>query len=162
MTQQGLQERLMFLVRVVKKEMEHLDYSSDQVFSQPITVETLNVLLQNPSFASDLEAFSGRFSRLQDTVGDKLLPAWLLASGEKIKTVTENLMTAEKFNLLDSAEEWLAIRQLRNQMVHEYIESIEVLTDAINRAYESQVQLKQFALNLIQAVEQSLRHYDKT
>ncbi len=99
-------------------------------------------MLQNPSFSSDLEAFSGRFSRLQDTVGDKLLPAWLLASGEKIKTVTENLMMAEKFNLLDSAEKWLVIRQLRNQMVHEYIESIEILTDAINRVYESQTQLK--------------------
>ena len=64
MTQQGLEERLAFLVRVVKKEIEHLDYSSSQVFSQPITEDTLNVLLQNPSFSSDLEAFSGRFCRL--------------------------------------------------------------------------------------------------
>jgi hypothetical protein len=153
MTQQGLEERLIFLVRVVKKEVEHLEYSSNQIFSQPITAETLNILLQNPSFASDLEAFTSRFSRLQDMVGDKLLPAWLLASGEKIKPAIDNLMVAEKFDLLDSAEKWIEIRQLRNQMVHEYIESIEVLTDAINRAYEYQISLKKFAFNLIQAVE---------
>ena len=81
------------------------------------------------------------------------MPAWLLASGETIKPVADNLMAAEKFNLLDSAEEWIEIRQLRNQMVHEYIESMDVLTDAINRAYEYQTPLKKFALNLIQAVE---------
>jgi hypothetical protein len=31
-------------------------------------------------------------------------------------------------------DDWLMVRGLRNQMVHEYIESLETLTDALNQA----------------------------
>ena len=90
MTHSDLQKRLEFLIRVIRKEINHLDYSSSQVFSQegkPLESAPLESLLEDPQFAANLEAFTSRFCRLQDTVGDKLLPAWLLANGEQIKTV---------------------------------------------------------------------------
>ncbi len=149
MTQQGLQERLSFLIRVIGKEMKHLKYSSSQVFKEPITIETIGLLIENPDFAESLEAFSGRFCRLQDTIGDKLLPAWLLATGEQPKTVMDNLMKAEKLGMLSSAEEWVSIRLLRNQMIHEYIESMVILVDALNKAHNYESQLNRFALQLI-------------
>ena len=105
--------------------------------------------LRDPQFAANLEAFTSRFCRLQDTVGDKLLPAWLLANGEQIKTAYENLSLVERLNMIPSAEEWVEIRLLRNQMVHEYIESIEILTDALNRAKAYQPQLEKFADRMI-------------
>jgi hypothetical protein len=36
--------------------------------------------------------------------------------------VFENLDRAEKLGLLSSADDWLAVRKLRNLMVHEYID----------------------------------------
>ena len=68
-------ERLKFLTRVVKKEIQHLKYSADKVFSKPFTVTIAKQLNDNEQLAEQVEAFSSRFCRLQDTIGDKLLPA---------------------------------------------------------------------------------------
>jgi len=152
MTPSDLQERLHFLARVIKKEIKHLTYSSSQIYPQADSVlqpEVLEERLSDPQFAANLEAFTSRFCRLQDTLGDKLLPAWLLANGEQIKTAYENLSLVERLNMIPSAEEWVEIRLLRNQMVHEYIESIEILTDALNRAKAFQPQLEKFANQMI-------------
>lgn len=78
----------------------------------------------------------GRFGRLQDTIGDKLLPALLGALGETPGPAVDNLDRAERWGWIPSADDWLAIRKLRNQMVHEYIEDPEVLADALQRGHE--------------------------
>ncbi len=70
----------------------------------------------------------------------------------------DNLAKAEKLEMLSSAEEWVSIRLLRNQMVHEYIELMDVLVDALNRAHEYESTLKQFAEHLINDLEK--RGYD--
>jgi len=133
MTTTGL-IRLDFLVRVVRKEIDHLMYAKEQVFLPDFTIHDAKSLDANPELALKVEAFTSRFARLQDTVGDKLLPAWLEALGEHIGPVIDNLNKAEKLGVLSSVDDWLAIRGLRNQMVHEYIESFTILTDALNQA----------------------------
>ena len=82
-----------------------------------------------------VDAFVSRFGRLQDTVGDKLLPAWRSAVGETPATVADNLDRAERLGLIPSADLWLGLRRLRNQMVHEYIEDPSVLSNALNTAH---------------------------
>jgi hypothetical protein len=64
-------------------------------------------------------------------LGDKLLPQLLDAMAEPIGAVIENLDRAEKLGWLQSADTWLEIRKLRNQMVHEYIEDPVVLSNAL-------------------------------
>ncbi|MDZ7852546.1 MAG: hypothetical protein U5L98_07820 [Halomonas sp.] len=76
-------ERLLFLQWVVTKEIRHLNYSSKRVFDEPFTVERAKRFADDEALAEKVEAFTSRFSSLQDTVGDKLLPAWLTALGEK-------------------------------------------------------------------------------
>ena len=141
----NLVERLDFLQRVVTKEIKHLEYSSMQVFKEPLTVDRVASLTTDEDLAEKVEAFTSRFSRLQDTVGDKLLPVWLSALGEQTGAVIDNLDKAEKLGVLASADLWLEIRQLRNQMIHEYIESIEVLTNALQTAQGYQQELINFA-----------------
>jgi len=128
------QTRLDFLVRVVRKEIDRLLFAKGQVFLPDFTTEDAKSLDANPELALRVEAFASRFARLQDTVGEKLLPAWLEALGEQIGPVIDNLNRAEKLGALSSVDAWLTIRGLRNQMVHEYIESLVILTDALNQA----------------------------
>jgi len=144
----NLLERLAFLQRVVTKEIKHLNYSSMQVFKEPLTIERVASLATDEDLAEKVEAFTSRFSRLQDTVGDKLLPTWLNALGEQTGAAIDNLDKAEKLGVLASADQWLEIRQLRNQMIHEYIEAIEVLTNALQAAHGYQQEL----INLAQAI----------
>ena len=84
------QERIAFLHRVVSKEVQHLQFSSARVFDQPLDVDRAATLANDEAFAERVEAFASRFCRLQDTVGDKLLPVWLQALGEKRGAVVDN------------------------------------------------------------------------
>jgi hypothetical protein len=147
------QLRLAFLIRVIKKEQQHLLQTDARLFATPLTKEKLAELEQNIGLAEQLDAFASRFGRLQDNVGDKLLPAVLLALGEKKGPVLDNLNKAEKFGWLSSSADWIAARQLRNKMVHEYIEDPELLAASFNVAHQFIQLLQNFSQQLIEAVE---------
>lgn len=148
------QARLAFLVRVVDKEIKHLDYADSQAFSPSLSLKAVEGLDENPELALRLEAFTSRFCRLQDTLGDKLLPALLDALGEPVKALLINLDKAEKYGWLESGEEWLSLRQLRNKMIHEYIEDADILHSSLVTAHERLDVLKKFAGNLTSQVQQ--------
>lgn len=80
-------------------------------------------------------------ARLQDTLADKFLPALLSALGEKPGAQLDNLDRAERLGFIDSAETRLAMRQLCNQMVHEYIEDPAVLASALRAGHDFVPQL---------------------
>ncbi len=143
-----MQERLKFLTRVVDKEIKHLDYAAEQAFGAPLTLGSVKSLDDNPELALRIEAFTSRFCRLQDTLGDKLLPGLLKSLGEPDRALLINLEKAEKYGWLESAENWIALRQLRNQMIHEYIENAQTLFDALTTAKSNTNVLKDFAGNL--------------
>ncbi|TVR66477.1 MAG: hypothetical protein EA420_01610 [Candidatus Competibacteraceae bacterium] len=147
------QERLAFLVRVVDKEIKHLDYADRQVFNQPLEFGQIQTLEQNPDLALKIEAFTSRFCRLQDTLGDKLLPALLKALGESEQALLINLNKAEKYGWLSSAEAWIQLRQLRNQMIHEYIEDPQILYNALVVAHDHLNTLKHFANQLMNQID---------
>ncbi len=123
--------RLKFLVRVVRKECRHLATTDQRLFGSGFTLAHIDQLETDPDLAERVEAFVGRFGRLQDTVGDKLLPLLLSLLGEKVSAAIDNLDRAERLGLINSADEWIAMCNLRNQMVHEYIEDPVVLANAL-------------------------------
>lgn len=127
--------RLQFLIRVVRKECQHLATTDQRLFGNPFTPEQATQLENNPELAERVEAFVGRFGRLQDTAGGKLLPLLLAALGEKSSAVIDNLDRAERFGLLNSADAWMTMRNLRNQMVHEYVEDPVVLASALQTGH---------------------------
>ncbi|XGA79237.1 hypothetical protein OR573_12090 [Halomonas sp. CH40] len=143
-----VQSRLEFLLRVVSKEIMHLQYADQQIFGNSLQLSDIETLDQKPELALKLEAFASRFCRLQDTLGDKLLPALLRALGEPDKALLINLDKAEKFGWLVSTEKWVELRQLRNQMIHEYIEEAPVLHNALITAHQNIETLTYFAERL--------------
>ena len=106
--------RLQFLRRVADKECKHLFSTDARLFANAFTVQRAQTLENDPDLSERVEAFVGRFGRLQDTVGDKLLPTLLIALGESPSAVIDNLDRAECIGLIHSADEWMAMRQLRN------------------------------------------------
>ena len=133
--EQKIALRLQFLTRVVGKECKHLATTDQRLFGSLFTLEQATRLEENPDLAERVEAFVGRFGRLQDTVGDKLLPLLLAALGERPSATIDNLDQAERLGLIKSADEWMAMRTLRNQMVHEYVEDPVVLASALQTGH---------------------------
>lgn len=127
--------RLQFLARVVRKECGHLAHTDQRLFETPFSMERARQLDSDPETAERVEAFVGRFGRLQDTLGDKLLPLILSALGETPAAMIDNLDKAERLGLVNSADDWLAMRKLRNQMVHEYVEDPEILASALQSGH---------------------------
>ena len=132
---EALSARVAFLVRVVRREVGHLAETDRRLFVQAFTAHRASDLATNADEAERTEAFVARFSRLQDTVGDKLIPALLRGLGEPVGPVIDNLDRAERFGWISSTSEWLAARQLRNRMIHEYVEDSVVLADSLNQGH---------------------------
>lgn len=128
--------RLGFLARVVEKECRHLESTDRRLFAMPMTAERAATLVDDPDLAERTEAFVGRFGRLQDTLADKLLPALLAALGEQPGAQLDNLDRAERLRWIASADQWMTIRKLRNQMVHEYMEDLTVLAGALQSGHD--------------------------
>ncbi len=79
-----------------------------------------------------LDMFVSQFGRLQDMLGDKMLPVLLRISLESTGTQLDNLARAEKFGWIDSVERRIVLRQVPTRMVHEYImDSPKDLRDAV-------------------------------
>lgn len=145
--------RLAFLARVVAKEIRYLQQTDGRLFDVPLDVSKVKELEQNLDLAERVDAFVSRFGRLQDTVGDKLLPVVLDALGEKRGAMIDNLNRAEKLGLLGSAEQWMAWRDLRNRMVHEYIEDAKQLADALNKGHQHVADLTADASRILEEIE---------
>jgi hypothetical protein len=131
----SLAARLEFLSRVTTKECQHLLDTDRRLFATLFTIEEAQKVEADPILAERLDAFVSRFGRLQDTVGDKLLPALLSALAETPGPAIDNLDKAEKFRFIESADGWMEMRRLRNQMVHEYIEDLAVLSSALRNGH---------------------------
>ena len=131
----SLAARLEFLSRVTTKECQHLLDTDRRLFANLFTIEEAQKVEADPILAERLDAFVSRFGRLQDTVGDKLLPALLSALAETLGPAIDNLDKAEKFRFIESADGWMEMRRLRNQMVHEYIEDLLVHASALRHGH---------------------------
>lgn len=132
-----LRERLRFLARVVERQCDHLEVTDRRVFANGFTAGDAQRLKDDVDLAERVEAFVSRFGRLQDTVADKLLPAYLRAAGESPGLAVDNLDRAERLGFIDSVNEWFALRKLRNQMVHEYIEDPKILASALSHGHDA-------------------------
>lgn len=96
---------------LVHKEAGHLGYSQSTLFALPIDLSWVQSLGNHPEVADKVEAFISRFGRLQDHLGDKLLPRFAALVGENSKTLLDTLAIAEKTDLLVSADAFIAAQQ---------------------------------------------------
>lgn len=149
-----IRPRLQFLIRITRRQCQHLLSTDKRLFEHPFTLEQARQLETDPDLAERVEAFAGRFSRLQDTIGDKLLPMVLMALGEKTGAVIDNLDKAERLGFLESADGWITLRQLTNQMVHEYAEDLTLLASALQTGHTFVPTLIAVASKLIAEIEQ--------
>ncbi len=126
--------RLRALLETVRREAGWLLRAERRLFAYPLDRDWFTRLEQDDAAAETLEAFVSRFARLQDNLGDKLLPACLRALAERTGSALDNLNRAEKLGLLWSARDWLAARTLRNRMVHDYQPTPDELIQALQAA----------------------------
>lgn len=99
----------------------------------PVTVSMLTNIDKNQRRILDQLAY--RFAKLQDTLGQKVLPAILMIAQEPIDpdaTFAEKLNWLERMGVIPSADEWRQLRLARNAIAHEYPDEPDVRVSQLN------------------------------
>jgi hypothetical protein len=80
-----------------------------------------------------IDQFLFRFSKLQDSMGEKLFGTMLFLLGEDFskKPFIDMLNRLEKLGLLDKQER-MDLRTIRNNVAHEYSFNVDELVDSLN------------------------------
>jgi hypothetical protein len=130
-------ERLRFLAETVLAEASLLKITDGRLFALPMDAQRAATLRLDVDLAERVDAFVARFGRLQDTVGDKLLPAMLAWLAEPVGPAIDNLARAERLGWIGSASDWLESRQLRNFMIHESVRDMALLASVLTRGHQA-------------------------
>ncbi len=72
-----------------------------------------------------LDAYLKRFASLQDYLGAKIFPLILEMAGIGSRKMSEILYIAEREEIIDSIGNWIELREIRNELEHEYPDTIE-------------------------------------
>ena len=77
-----------------------------------------------------LDAYLKRFASIQDFLGAKIFPLLLEVAGIHTKKMSEILSHIEREGIIDSLENWIELRDIRNELEHDYPEELkEALND---------------------------------
>ena len=129
--------KLRFLAETVLAEADLLRITDGRLFAAAMDSQRASSLRQDIELAERVDAFVARFGRLQDTIGDKLLPLVLAWLAEPVGPAIDNLMRAERLGWIVPAADWMASRQLRNFMIHEYVRDMALLASALTKGHQA-------------------------
>lgn len=92
-----------------------------------------------------LDQFAYRYTRLQDDMGARLMPAILKALGEEVASLSaiDRFARLEQLGWLASADNWTALRHIRNQFAHDYPEGAAERFERLQAATAAAGQLLQ-------------------
>jgi uncharacterized protein with HEPN domain len=93
-------------------------------------------LILNKIESSFVDQLNFRFSKLQDTMGESLFKSILIMSEEEVKKMTflDILNRLEELEIINK-NDWLKLREVRNEIAHEYSFNQEEVVDNINLIY---------------------------
>jgi uncharacterized protein with HEPN domain len=77
-------------------------------------------------------------------MGDSLFTEFLKFLGENVSSLSmiDRLNKLEKYNILESVSQWRVLRELRNDLSHEYPNSYSSLVNTLNKVYENHLFLE--------------------
>ena len=91
---------------------------------------------------SFIDQLNFRFSKLQDTMGENLFKSILILAKEDVKrkTFLDILNRLEELELVEK-NEWLRLREIRNESAHEYSFNQQEVVDSLNLIYDKSAEL---------------------
>jgi hypothetical protein len=116
----------------------------------PVTEE---ILLENDDMRIEhIDQFIYRFTKLQDSMGTRLLPSLYgyLKGNDQPVPFLDILNTLEKMGIITSAADWQFFRNLRNNLAHDYPDSVDQTVLTLNLLYSEFGRLEALYTNVRQ------------
>ena len=135
MTAPSDSERLVFLLDIVCREGRHLLGTAERLFHGTVDGAWVEGLEQDAELAERVDAFVARFGRMQDSIGDKLVPELRRQMLETPAAALDNLNRMEKLGLLPSVLDWVEARNLRDLLAQDDLWDADEFAAALNLAH---------------------------
>ncbi len=102
-----------------------------------------------------IDSFIFRFGKIQDKMDEKLFPAILreLEEYSNSMALIDVLNKLEKLELLDSSDDWVDYRKLRNSLTHDYPNDTDDIISAINLSITVYENMKEIYHKMLKRVE---------
>jgi len=100
-----------------------------------------------------LDALTSKFSRISDIFTQKVLKSLVLLTREDAPTFVDRMNLCEKLGVISSAADLIEIRDLRNQIAHEY------LSENLTEVYQDCMALSGKLLTEIKTANKAIQKY---
>ena len=124
------------LIKTADIHASRVHYAIDRLVDLfPISGSTIDKMLEQDFLL--IELLVSRFSKLQDFIGTKLTDAFLESKGEVVNSMTmiDKINKLEKLNIIDDANLWFEMREIRNHLAHEYPDHPEITAKYLNQVF---------------------------
>ena len=129
------------VIKVISECVLHqkrIEYALSKL-KQFMPLDTKSYKNLNDEQIEALDQFLFRFSKLQDAIGQRLFSGVLEILEEPVKETSflDRLNRLEQLNVIESKEQWLSLRNMRNKLAHEYEDDLQGMSEVLNLVYAS-------------------------
>jgi len=96
-----------------------------------------------------LDAYLKRYSSLQDYMGAKVFPLLLESAGIPVGKMSEVLAIVEREEIIDTLQDWIELREIRNDLEHDYPDDLPEALSALHTCVSSFAKLEKYYQNTI-------------
>jgi hypothetical protein len=144
-------ERFTGSIQKCRLHLDRLHYALTQVKELfPLNEENYKTLSE--SKIGNIDQLVFRFTKLQDEIGNNTFKFLLEYLQEDItgKPFRDILNILERLQIIDSADTWLLLRELRNDLAHEYPMMVEETIEKLNYLFLQLPKLESIFLTIVQ------------
>lgn len=131
--QKVISEKLLTSLQKCRIHFQRLQYAESQTQNLfPLTLERYQTI--GDAEIGHIDQLIYRFTKLQDELGTKTFRLLLDFLQEDVndKPFRDILNMLERLKIIDSSDTWLELRELRNDLAHEYPLMMDETTDKLN------------------------------
>lgn len=102
-----------------------------------------------PEKRAILDAYLKRFASVQDFLGAKIFSLLLDVAGINNAKMSEVLSNIEKEEIIDSLENWIELREVRNELEHDYPEELQEALNDLKYCVDNFSKIESYYLNAV-------------
>jgi len=131
------------------KHLSRMNYAFEKIsLLAPITKDMIERF--NNENIAHVDQLIYRFTKLQDAIGQKLFKSVLISLDEHVSNLSaiDIFNKLEQLGIIEDYEKWKELRELRNELAHEYEEDLTETAEKLNSLIKRKSDLENF-LNTI-------------